>query len=85
MKIHNLRDKSHHEVYDQTQTDESIGDGDVLLLSGGGIGVLIGAYPTIIHGTSDVLHQLNDGVSLDDLDDGRYSDSLNRVRLLRDN
>jgi hypothetical protein len=70
-QVHDLRHMSHGEVYDHTQTNEKIKDGDVLHVKGG-VAALLGAWPTMIHGTSKTLHSFKDGTDIHNFDDGVY-------------
>lgn len=53
--LHDLRGLSHGDAYDRTQWDDTIKSGDLLLVDGG-IAVLDRAWPTMVHGVSEVLH-----------------------------
>jgi hypothetical protein len=70
-KVHDLRHMDHDEVYDHTQTSDKIKDGDVMRVKNG-TAALIGAWPTMIHGKSDVLHSFKPGTSIKTIDDGTY-------------
>jgi hypothetical protein len=70
-KVHDLRHMDHDEVYDHTQTSNKIKDGDVMRVKNG-TAAMIGAWPTMIHGKSDVLHSFKDGTSIKTIDDGTY-------------
>jgi len=71
-KVHDFSDMDDGAVYDMTQTDDNIRDGDVLKLSGGRTGVLIKAWPTMVVGDSDALHSLNSTTTWKTMDRGRY-------------
>ena len=70
-KVHDLRDMDHDEVYDHTQTSNKIKDGDVMRVKNG-TAAMIGAWPTMIHGKSDVLHSFKPGTSIKTIDGGSY-------------
>ena len=70
-QVHDLRHMSHGEVYDETQTNSKIKDGDVLRVEGG-TAAMVGAWPTMIHGKSDTLHSFKNGVSIHDIEGGSY-------------
>ena len=70
-KVHDLRHMDHGEVYDHTQTSDEVKDGDVMRVKNG-TAALIGAWPTMIHGKSDVLHSFKPGTSIKTIDDGTY-------------
>lgn len=71
---------SAHEAYDACQVRDDIRDGDVLAVPGRGIyGVLVGAWPIAVTEARDYLHQL-EGVTWDELDDGKYLASYELAR-----
>lgn len=70
-QVHDLRHMSHGEVYDHTQTHEHIHDGDVLHVKGG-VGVMLQAWPTMVHGESKALHRFKEGSSIHTTDGGIY-------------
>lgn len=76
----NVHDLSHMkddgDVYDHTQTNEKIKDGDVLKLHGGRAGVMVKAWPVITHGNSDALHKVQAGSHISKIDKGRYKKSF---------
>jgi hypothetical protein len=53
--IHDLRGMLPFSVYDTTQWDDSIKDGDVLLTDEG-VAIMCEAWPVMVIGTSRVLH-----------------------------
>lgn len=70
-KVHDFtKEEDDGDVYDATQTNDHIKDGDVLKLSGGRAGVLVKAWPVITHGTSDALHKAKGHITK--VDKGRY-------------
>ena len=73
-QVHDLRHMSHDDVYDHTQTNEKIKNGDVMHVKGG-VAAMIDAWPTMIHGKSDTLHSFKKGVDLHTIDDGIYHKS----------
>jgi len=60
--IHNLTPYDDGEVYDLTQEDEVIKDGDILILAPLNgeprYAILCQAWPTIVYGQSKILHSL---------------------------
>ena len=70
-KVHDLRHMSHGEVYDHTQTSDKIHNGDVLHVKGG-VAAMIDAWPTMIHGKSDVLHSFKAGTTIHNIDGGAF-------------
>ena len=73
-KVHDLAHLSHGEAYDRTQTDENIKDGDVLKVNGG-VAVLNKAWPVMVHGKSESLHEFKPGHTIHTVDSGRYAAS----------
>jgi len=75
--VHDLRDVAHSTAYDLTQTQEYICDGDVIMLSGGAVAVLVQAWPTLVVGESDCMERIDSasGYSWHNLDGGKYSES----------
>ena len=71
-KVHDFSNLDDGDVYDITQTDDSIADGDVLKLSGGRSAILYQAWPTMVVGTSDSLHHLKDDRKFEQIAGGRY-------------
>lgn len=64
MKIHRFNGLSAPRLYDRTQTDSSIQDGDIFVLEDLKIvGFLMEAWPVILHGedSSGELHRLKPG------------------------
>lgn len=78
--VHDFHGVSHHEVYDRTQTDDSIKDGDVLNLGNGNVAILISAWPTVVLGEIQEFHQLESGVTFESIDDGKYAASAEKAR-----
>ncbi len=73
-QVHDLRHMSHGEVYDHTQTSDKIQDGDIMRVKGG-TAVMLGAWPTMVHGSSDVLHGFKPGTKLKNIEGGSYQRS----------
>lgn len=61
--------------YDETQTNDEIHDGDVVICGKGNIGILVQAWPVCVFGTIPHFHKLDKGYSWDTLDDGKYKKS----------
>ena len=53
--LHDLRGVSHQEAYDLIQCDPTIKEGHLLIIDNG-IAILNSAWPTMVHGVSEVLH-----------------------------
>ena len=60
MKIHNLRDLTMSDAYDQTQINDQIRDGDILLVRDG-VAVMVEAWPVMAVGISAVFHNVSHG------------------------
>lgn len=75
--VHDLSDLDDGEVYDITQTNEEIKDGDVLKMSDGRVAILCQAWPCMVVGDSTVLHKLKDDTEHGwmGLDGGKYAKS----------
>ena len=58
-RIHDLTHLSHEDVYDETQTNDDIKDGDFILVAGG-VAVLQKAWPVMVEGTSKDLHSFDE-------------------------
>lgn len=79
-QVHDFTDYSDGEVYDATQYTDGIKDGDILKMSGGRIGIMYKAWPTMHTGSSDELHTLKDGSNWGMVNRGRYAASDARAR-----
>lgn len=88
-KIHTFEGLTSGEVYDLTQTDDSIKDGDVLVIPqnlaeshNGIVGILIEAWPTSVHGhdPDHTNHQLHGFDNIEDFlahgDNEKYRASI---------
>lgn len=83
--VHDLSKMSHGDAYDETQTNDDIKDGDALKVRDG-VAVMVGAWPVMVRGRSDVFHEFNfdiqDDSKLEQYRGGKYkqvvSDILNR-------
>lgn len=62
-RIHDMRRMDDGQVYDHTQSHDSVKDGDVMRLSGNRSAIMVKAWPTMHTGTSKHLHHWNDGHS----------------------
>ena len=78
--VHNFRGTPPGEVYDQTQIDDSIKDGDVLNLGSGNVAILMKAWPMVIFGEIEHFHRLSSGVTFESVDDGKYAASAAKAR-----
>ena len=64
--VHDLTSLSMGDAYDETQINRHIEDGDILFVKDG-FAILIGAWPTMVEGESNVFHQFASGYTFDDL------------------
>ncbi len=80
--VHDFVGVDSGDVYDQTQTDDAIKDGDVLNLGYGNVAILLEAWPTVFSGKIDRFHRLDAGFSFETLDDGKYAASAAKAREL---
>ncbi len=80
--VHDFVGVDSGDVYDQTQTDDAIKDGDVLNLGNGNVAILLEAWPTVFSGKIDRFHRLDAGFSFETLDDGKYAASAAKAREL---
>lgn len=71
--VHDFSSNSDEDVYNATQTDNNINDGDILNLSDGRKAILYKSWPIMVVGTSNILHSLKDGVTWDSFRRGRYA------------
>lgn len=72
MMQHHFENLSDGEVYNETQTNEEIHDGDILLLSGNRTAILCKAWPVMVRGTSLDLHRLADDTDWCHFEAGKY-------------
>lgn len=78
--VHDFSGRFPSDVYDQTQTDDSIKDGDVLDLGAGNVAILVKAWPTIVVGEIENFHRLNADTTFETFMDGRYAASAAKAR-----
>ena len=78
--VHDFTGHFSGDVYDQTQTDSSIKDGDVLDLGQGNVAIMVKAWPTIAVGEIEHFHTLESGSSFDTLEAGKYAASAVKAR-----
>lgn len=62
-KVHDFRHMDDGSIYNRSQTDDKIKDGDVFHMSGNRVGFMYKAWPTMLHGDSEALHSFNPGKS----------------------
>ena len=73
--VHDFEGRPSGEVYDLTQTDDSIKDGDVINLGNGNVAILMNAWPTVVVGEIEHFHRLVSGVTFESIDGGKYAAS----------
>ena len=69
-------------VYDRTQTDVSIMDGDVLNLGDGNVAIVVEVWPVVVLGDIEDFQRLAYGSSFETLDGGKYAASAAKAREL---
>ena len=75
-QVHVFKELSTGDAYDETQTNDAIKDGDVIVCNGGEtVAILIEAWPTAVKGPAGELHSLMEGVSWLTLDGGKYAEA----------
>lgn len=78
VQVHDLSGMSGRDLYDETQTNDSIHDGDVLVTNTG-VGIMVEAWPVIVAGDIEGFHKLKDGTSWDEFEGGQYAESAKRA------
>lgn len=73
-KVHHLTNLTGSDLYDRTQTDNSIKDGDVIH-SKNGVGIMHQAWPVHHSGNESAFHRLKPGYSHETFDNGKYAAS----------
>lgn len=75
-QVHNLGKASTGEAYDQTQWDDNIKDGDVIVCNEGkSVAILVEAWPAIVKGERGEFHGFEEGVTWETLDEGKYAEA----------
>ena len=82
IKVHNFIGECPSDVYDRTQTDNSISDGDILNFGNGNIGILVQAWPTVVCGKIEHFHLITEGSDLETIDNGKYALSVEKARAI---
>lgn len=80
--VHDFTGSDPRYVYDRTQTDESIMDGDVLNLGDGNVAILAGPWPVVVLGDIENFERLEPGASFETIFDGKYAASAAKAREL---
>ena len=78
VQVHDLSGMSGRELYDETQTNDAIHDGDVLVTNTG-VGIMVEAWPVIVAGDIEGFHKLKDGTSWDEFEGGMYAESARKA------
>lgn len=73
-RIHHLTNLTGNRLYDRTQTDDKIRDGDVIH-SKHGVGIMHEAWPVHHSGNEPAFHHLKPGYSHETFENGRYAAS----------
>ena len=78
--VHDFTGQFSGDVYDRTQTDTSIKDGDVLDLGSGNVAILVKPWPTIVAGEIEHFHSLKGGATFETFEGGQYAASAAKAR-----
>ena len=72
--IHDYRAMQRPTAYNETQIDDNVGDGDILLLSGGATAIMVKAWPVMVVGEADKIsfHELQEGTTFKEFAGGAY-------------
>lgn len=65
-QVHDLSDYNDGEVYDISQTNHFIEDGDIIIANNC-FAIMFEAWPVVVTGESVILHRLIDGLTFDDV------------------
>jgi hypothetical protein len=76
-KIHRFEDSE--EAYNESQSSESVKDGDILATPDM-VGVLVKAWPVAVVGPRGEFHTLKAGLSWDEFEGGKYAKSAEKAR-----
>jgi hypothetical protein len=87
-KVHDLRDHvlggDTGTAYDESQTNDEIRDGDVLVAEEDGetiLAILVKAWPTLVWPAAPChFHELKPGLTWQSLDDGKYAPSFEAAK-----
>jgi len=77
-QVHDLSSYSDGEIYDITQTNHFIEDGDVIIANTC-FALMFKAWPVVITGESSVFHRLTDGYTYDEVFADEYKTYLPQV------
>ncbi|WP_087865330.1 hypothetical protein [Comamonas thiooxydans] len=78
--VHDFKGMDSGDVYDRTQTDSAIKDGDVLDLGNGNVAILVAAWPTVVTGEIEHFHHLKEGRTFEAFKGGKYLHSAEKAR-----
>lgn len=81
-KVIDMTKEAPESLYDLTQTNDNIKDGDVLNAGRGNIGIMVDAWPTIAFGKIKGFHTLQAGHTFYTLDGGKYKQSYELAKTL---
>jgi hypothetical protein len=70
-RVHDLSELDDEEAYDETQTNDTIKDGDVIIVKHG-VAVMYRAWPVLVAGHAEEFHRLNPGTSWATFNGGKY-------------
>ena len=81
IQVHDFSKLSPRDLYDETQTNDNINDGDILI-SSNGIGIMVGAWPVVVVGDIEGFHKLSLDEKWETFENGRYLDSVKKAQSL---
>lgn len=74
--VHKFNQLTTGEAYDETQVNDDIKDGDIIVCNDGkSIAILVEAWPAIAKGERGDFHGLEEGRSWETLDGGKYAEA----------
>lgn len=75
-QVHVFNELSTGDAYDETQVNDDIKDGDIIVCNGGkSVAILVEAWPTSVKGEQGEFHGMKDDVSWETLYDGKYAEA----------
>jgi hypothetical protein len=79
ISVHDFTNMSPREMYDETQTNDNVKDGDVLV-GADGVGILVKAWPVVVSGNIPGFHQLKTDSSWSNIENGKYLESVEKAQ-----
>lgn len=78
IQVHNLSRMSGSEIYDETQTNDNIKDGDVIITDTG-TGIMVSAWPVVVSGNIEGFHRIRAGLTWEEFENGQYLNSAQKA------